>query len=322
MNKAFVKNQWFLIGILLMIPAGYFFNTVGELLFQFIPLLTFTAIFMTGLNLEIKRFRLTKPIWQILILSNLTTSFIAPLIAYTLGQLFLSPESDLFKGLIVLSLLPTSLVSHIVLCHIAGGNSALSTVNTVISNIVSLLTIPLFLSFFLAKTVELSFLSLMSHLFFIILLPIILSQLTQLTFPVIIKTHKKKFTFLAQCIVLTFIYIGFSVNKALLSNFASISHSLPITSQLSFIILLVVTIHFSLLGTAYLFGYWFKFALSEKISLLFSASQKTLPVGMSLMVTLFPNGKNASLILIFYHIFQLLFDSFLSQRLSLKTKTK
>jgi len=304
-----IRKYWFIFGMLLAIILGFIFNDTGKKLYLASNYFAFLSIFFTGINLDFNKISFKRKMCLSIALSNSITLIFAPITFFLIAYYVFSLTGGLLIGVIVLSILPTTIISHIVLCEMAGGNSLLSIINTVISNILSLITIPVFLYIFIEKESHLSIFQLVSRTFMILILPILLSQIVKRVLITKISRHYKVFPIFSQIIVLIFIFISFSINKNLIVS------SLSFNSELIKIPIIAFLLHVILLIIAYLGGKVFYIPSAERISILFSSSQKTLPLGMALMLSIFPNATQGTMVIAFYHLIQLFFDSFLAHRI-------
>ncbi len=306
-----IKRHWFTLGMIIAIPMGLYFYKAGEFLFPNSSYITFLAMYFTGLNLDLKYFSFKKNIILSIALSSLINCLLSPIIFYFFGKLFLHSNSDIFVGLIVLSVLPTTLISHIVICQEAGGNSLLSAFCTISSNILSILFIPFFLNIFLDVYIQLSYMELFIRLVLVVILPVAIAQIIKRFFKKVILRYKWLYPKAAQTFVLIFVFISISINQ---SHFMRIYY---FAYEFIILIFTVILLHFILLILSYLTAKIIKLSKEDSISLLFSASQKTLAVGIAILADAIPNGEKGALAIISYHFFQILFDNYIATRISI-----
>ena len=80
-------------------------------------------------------------------------------------------------------------------------------------------------------------------------------------------------------------------------------------------IVLVLTIHLSMLAVGHLAGFWLGMLRPERIAVGFAGSQKTLLVGLTVAVEDYGYYALAVLPMVAYHVGQLLVDTLIADRL-------
>lgn len=315
---SFFKHNWFLLSILLVIFLGYQFEWIGLFFYPKSSYLAFLAIFFTTLKLNLSDFKLNLDSKKSLVFANFLIIIVTPFLFYYSIQLLYSlnifnPENkDILIGFTVLGIVPTTIVSHIVLSQKANGNAALSSLITIVNNFFAMLSIPLFLYLFSLGDNNFSTIYLLKKTVLIIIAPIILAQIIKQLYNKSLNKLNSVFPLLAQFIVLIFIALSVSINKSKLL--------LIIFGSTTFIkvLLLVVFLHFFLLILSHYLGKKLGFSRANRISLLFAASQKSLNVAIPIVSDVFTEASMAALVIVCYHIFQLLFDSVLADRIRRK----
>jgi len=169
-NLVYVIPSIILFGLL----WGYFFDTsaLKPLILPTVVLMVYPA--MIGFSLdELVRLREKK----LVLLSFFVNFLLVPLVAYSLGLLFLFGSPRLFAGLVITSLLPTSnmTVAYTVL---AKGNVKAAIKITVTSLILGSLLAPLYLYVFLGKYVPVDSVATLKLIGIVVFLPLAMGVLT------------------------------------------------------------------------------------------------------------------------------------------------
>lgn len=172
---------------LLAIPVAILLPGVGTLLSPYTAWILGVLLFFSflGLGFEdlIKALRHPAQAFFVSVIILVVT----PLVIYPVMQRFF-PEY--FQGAILFMLLPSALSSPAV-AAIYGGNVALATVNTVISNLLSPFSITLFLALFMSAGIKVSIFKILARLLLVILIPFLLGLLAnQWVKPWIQKTKR------------------------------------------------------------------------------------------------------------------------------------
>jgi len=143
---------------------------------QLILPLTFFMIFpnMIGINLAKINIRDQK---NVLLMSLVINFLIIPAIAYLIGQLFLSNHHDLFIGLMMIAVFPTSGMT-ISWTEFSKGNVIGAIQIVTVNLILSALLASFYLSFLLGSMVEINMLAMFLTVLEIVMLPLILGYLS------------------------------------------------------------------------------------------------------------------------------------------------
>ncbi|MDH5680938.1 MAG: bile acid:sodium symporter, partial [Spirochaetota bacterium] len=115
----YLKRHWFVGGMAVAVLVAYYYPLAGKTLYPKASYLAFAGIFLTGLNINVWQVRPSRNLWKGTVLSNCITFIVAPILYYSLsGHLNIAIEGGLL-GLAILSTLPTTIVSQVVLCGVA-----------------------------------------------------------------------------------------------------------------------------------------------------------------------------------------------------------
>ncbi|MCP4022466.1 MAG: bile acid:sodium symporter, partial [Desulfobacteraceae bacterium] len=234
---------------------------------------------------------------------------ISPFAALLLS--FLPLDTSIIIGFFIVSVMPTTLSSGVVMTGRAGGNMAHALFVTIISNFASVVSIPVMLSFlllFLQQERELSIdrTAIVIKLFFLVLLPLLVGMvLKKLIFQ--IKNHHKKILQTAnQLLIFCIVFLSLAGARAFITGNGM---SVLIIVFFSFVF------HGILLGCSYSLAKVFKISQGKYESVIFMGSQKTLPLSVMIQVTYFPEYGSALLVCVIHHIIHLMMDGYIAVKL-------
>ncbi len=230
--------------------------------------------------------------------------FVSPLLGWLIVR-WSGLDGSLGLGLLVIALVPPTLSSCIVLTRVAGGKAVWALFMSLGLNFLGILTMPLLLSTLVGSSVEMSPWPLLSKLLQIVLLPFVLGLLIRPLLGALVSAPWLGVVPTISVILTVWITLSASVS-------ALYQLSMP---ALGGITVLVVLLHGLLLLLGRLAARVLRLHASERSALMLTASQKTLPVAVSVLVGLGSPSGVAVISCILFHLFQLLFDSILALRL-------
>ena len=256
-----------------------------------------------------------------MVIKDVSFSFVKAFLMLVVSSLLLSPflgkwlalgmglPQGLAVGLMVMSAMPTTLSSGIVIAEVAGGSASWALLFTMGLNLVGIFSIPFVLAFTLnAKDLQLSSWPLFLNLVEMVLLPFIAG----LWLKKWIKpsgSYKMLLSYTPSVCIILVVWASLS---------ASANHVLSMSGGLLFWALLsALLVHGILLGLHYGLAKVSAFNLPETKSFVILGSQKTLPIALSVLTALHMNQVGpAILICLMFHFSQLLLDSWLASRWS------
>ena len=319
----FIKKNWFLVGLVLLLIIGFFAPELGTSI-SFGKLTTTILIILifliTGYTIPTEAIKNGLKDFKLHVFLQVFVFVLVPLYFFITLKLFegsFSPETRV--GIIALACLPTTISSCVIFTQSSGGNTVGAMFNAALANLLGVFVSPLLLTFFLRindqtyAATEIS--SVIMNIGVKILIPIIVGQvIRQIRIPE--KQFKKRLKLITNISLLLIVFINFSKSAA----DPDFRQMLP-TMVFPFIYLAVS--FFVLLGLSYLFGRIFNFPRKNLITVLYTAPQKTLAMGVPLLTTFFADSPEllgaALLPLLFYHPWQLLVSGFVKSWLARKT---
>jgi solute carrier family 10 (sodium/bile acid cotransporter), member 7 len=289
--KRFSRKNWFVLSLLLVPFLAWQANILGinhgSLVGQILTKLGVCMIFFfSGLMLKKRIFLST--------LGNLKLHFSVQLFCYvfipafvlSLITLFPSLEiSPMFTaGIIILSCMPTTISSCVVLTGLAKGNESGALFNGIFSNLVGIFICPFLVHFFLNMKntgIDLDPIPILETLVFLVLIPMLLGNISLFYLGTSkVTSWTKKVRFCSSFIVLIIIYIIFFDTFNEMKNL-----SLSFT-QILYLCLQLFVLHLILFSISFFFGLVLKFKEKDLKALIFTAPQKTLALGMPLTIAI------------------------------------
>jgi sodium/bile acid cotransporter 7 len=232
---------------------------------------------------------------------------VAPLAAFIIGSLPLDPAVRI--GLFLVSVMPTTMSSGVVMTGAAGGNIAHALLITVLANSLSIVTIPFSLALLLQTvgSVPIDKVRMMIQMALLVLLPLLLGLFLRPKQGALLTSLQRGIPVLNQCLILSIVWMGLSEAKeTVLSGGA----------QVFVILVLSFLFHAALLVAGFLAIRLFHIPWGRLESILFMGGQKTLPLSVLLQVKLFPQYGLALAFCVFHHFIHLMMDGYLVGRLN------
>ena len=221
-------------------------------------------------------------------------------------------DHQLYAGIFALAVLPTTISSCIVFTQISGGNLMGTMFNAALANILGVILSPLLLSLLMRgggdalPTTEV--LKILRNLSLQMLIPIACGQILRRFFRETALKQKKALSVACNIFILFILFFAFSKTARNPDFIGNLRFLLGPFAYLA-------VAHVVLLLIAYAGARLFRFSRENTISVLYTAPQKTLAVGVALISTYFaatPEALGIVLLpLVFYHAWQLLVAGFI-----------
>lgn len=312
----FVKKNWFmlgLVGVATLAVADVTGKTVEAGLWlkahrgpDFVIVLIF---FLSGLALDTRQIRAGFSDYHGTLLALAIIFIAAPLVALLFNLLPL--QTGIIVGLLLVSAMPSTLSSGVVMTGSAGGNMAHALLITILANSLAVFTIPVTLGLLLSftgdsRTVEIDQLPIMIKIAQLVLLPLLLGLLTRNKAGGLVKPFLPYTSLCNQIGILSVVWMGSCQGRGAIV--ASLGSVLPVMA-VTFVFHLILT-GIGLMATR-LTG----IVKERRESVILMGGQKTLPLSIILQVSLFPEYGLALVVCVLHHITHLAMDAFLVQYL-------
>ena len=266
-----------------------------------------TIFFCSGLILQREEIRAGLRDIRGAVIALVIIFIAAPLAAFIMGLLPLDPAVKV--GLFLVSVMPTTMSSGVVMTGASGGNIAHALLITVVANGLSMVTIPFSLALLLqtVESVPIDKVRMMIQMALLVLLPLLLGLFLRPKKGAFRTSLQKGIPVLNQCLILCIVWMALSDAKATVLSGGA---------QVLIILVLAVFFHAILLAAGFLAIRLFHIPRGRLESILFMGGQKTLPLSVLLQVKLFPQYGLALAFCVFHHFIHLMIDGYLVGRLN------
>lgn len=312
-----IQKQWFLVSLVLVFTAVIFdqSNVLSEFgIFlkenQGPEVMIFLIFIISGLLIKsdqikdgIKDIKSTLAALAVIII-------FAPIAALLLS--FFPLDTGVIIGLFIISVMPTTLSSGIVMTGTAGGNMAHALFVTILSNFIGIFTIPVILSILLSflhqeKDLAIDQGAIFLKLIFLVLFPLFIGVAVKASIFKAKQLEKFKLQLINQCMIVGVVFISLAGAKQVL---------LDKSDSFFYILVLVSVFHLMLLGFSFLLVKIFNVEKGRFESVIFMGSQKTLALSVMIQVSYFSEFGIALLVCVIHHIIHLMIDGYLSAKMN------
>lgn len=311
-----IKQHWFLLSLALVFAAvvgdgsgsvallGKTLNTLHGP-----DIVIFSIFLISGLIIETEQIRDGIKDARATLAALFVIAVVSPAAALALS--FFSPAQGILIGLFIVSVMPTTLSSGIVMTGRAGGNMAHALCVTIFSNIVSIVSIPFVLSLLLpfaeqSKELSIDQGMIMLRLCFLVLLPLIAGLVVKRFALNGQVGGKRVLQNINQVFVVLIVFMAASKVKNVLDG----------SSDGFFrIVLYTAVFHLVLLSVSFALSKALRIRGSRNRSVIFMGSQKTLPLSVIVQMTYFPAFPTALLVCVVHHFVHLFIDGYLAVKL-------
>jgi len=233
---------------------------------------------------------------------------VSPLIGYFMALTPLAP--GIKAGLILTAVMPATLSSGVVMTAAAGGNMAHALLLTLLSNTLSVFTIPFWLTLLLGlkgsiAAVPFDRFKMMFQIGGVVLAPLFLGLFLRRFSPRIPGRLDRWVPIVNQGLVIIIVWMALSEARETIVRERDALLAVGLTSFL---------FHGFLLGLGFLSCLLLRLGPGRRESIIFMAGQKTLPLSLILQVTLFPGLGLALAFCVIHHVIHLMMDGYLVGR--------
>jgi len=295
---------WAII-VALFLPVGGIFLSENHGL----KILVFVIFVVSGYQTGGKELVLNRALLFIFLTAGVISLILAPLLGLCIIKL-IDLQQFLAMGLIIISAVPPTLSSGIVITEVSRGNTVLALFLTVSLNLLGIFTLPFMLDLCLKATgpVDIDQNRLLVKMLFFVLLPFILGKLTRSLLKK--DTISPNWSYVNSSCVILVVYASLSVSKKAFSGLGATEYLLILAA--------VALLHAFLLILNAGAGKLLHLPPADRKALLFVTSQKTLPISIAVLTNIRFNTGSAIIVCLMFHFFQLVADSFLAAYLQNK----
>ena len=297
-----MKSAFLPVGLLLALLVAWLEPAPGSSLKDagLIPWAVVAIFLVNGYQTNLAELPRNRQFIYVVVAAGVINLLLAPVIGLAAaGVAGLSAGATL--GLVVKSTVPSTLSTCIVLTQLAGGYGLWALVMTLILNIVGVFTLPFILDLLLTQSGNLAIdpLALLLKLVQLVLLPFLIGiGLRRIS---TLDPHHPVLQYLPSSCVIAAVWMSLSSSSSLFTNLQG--HTLLTIALVS------CAVHLLLMVRAGLSGKLLKLEWQAQVALIFTASQKTLPVAVSVLAALNNSVGEALLVCVMFHFLQVLIDS-------------
>ena len=306
-----MKQLFLPLGLVLAIIFALFLPVGGVLISDNhgLKILVFIIFIVSGYQTGTQGLLLNRALLFIFLAAALISLILAPLLGLCIVKLInLTPF--LAMGLIIISAVPPTLSSGIVITEVSGGNTILALFLTVSLNLLGIFTLPFMLDFCLKAVgpVDVDQNALLIKMLFFVLLPFVMGKLIR----TLLKARKvsPNWSYVNSSCVILVVYASLSISKNVFSDLDATEYGIIFSA--------VTLLHILLLLVNTEAGKLLHLPRADQKALLFVASQKTLPISIAVLTNIKFNTGSAIIVCLMFHFVQLFLDSFLATFLQKK----
>ncbi len=310
-----MKNYFLPFGLLLAFLFAWLDPRPGMVLQQLglIPWMVIIIFLINGYQTNLKQLPRGRGLVTGSIVGITISLLISPFVGLGVASVIALPVGAVM-GLVVMATVPPTLSSGIVMTRIAAGNVPKALFLTILLNLVGIFTIPFMLHLTLESIgiISISPWPLLKQLILIVLIPFLIGMVLKLV--VHVPPQQWLLKFLPSLCVVGTVWMSVSASVDTLKGM-----------NLVLLLLMVVAafaVHGALLLLCWLSRYLYRPEPSEWRALLFTASQKTLPVAIGVLAALDQPVGLAIVVCIIFHFLQLFLDSIIASQMGQRQKRR
>lgn len=239
-----------------------------------------------------------------------TTYVVLPLLG--LAAQLLEPSilrPSLAQGVLVLSLVPSTVQSCVVYTRIAGGNVAGAVVSASMSNLIGVFLTPALVALLMTSDAQIGVGSIM-RIVLQLFVPFVLGQLLRPLIGELITRHDNRLKHYDRSSIVLVVFVAFSEGAR-----AHVWSSLDVWAVLAVAAVCAVLLALAM-GWTVLLGHLLRFDRADRLPLLFCGSNKSLASGLPIATVLFAGGDVALIVLplMIYHQMQIIVGAVIAGR--------
>lgn len=315
-----IKFDGFIVGLILMIAAAYFFPQLielggGTVIDRILSIGVAAIFFFYGLKLSFQEIRMGLSNWRLHVSVQLFTFVCFPALVLLFRPLVQSQLQEQFwLSFYFLAALPSTVSSSVVMVAIAKGNIPAAIFNASISGLIGVAVTPLLMHFFLDVEQTCVFGELYLGLVLEVLLPVILGLVLQRYWGAWARTYSSLLSKFDKVVILLIVYASFA--ESFLNDVFTTVDPMYLISLVVLVVLLFYTVYGLIL---YLVHRVLRFNREDQITALFCGSKKSLTHGSVFAKFLFANDPRLGLFLLplmVYHTFQIFVVTVIAQKMA------
>ena len=305
-------RQFFLpVGLITAIAAALLFPEGGHFLADNSGLKLFILVIflVSGYQTGSKSLAVDRKLFLVLFVASCISLLLAPLLGVAVSKL-LHLSLPLTMGLVIMSTVPPTISSGVVITEVSRGNTVLALFLTISLNLIGIFTIPFVLDISLktAGSIDIDQMALLVKMLLFVLLPFVIGKFIRSLSGK--ESVSPRWSYInSGCVILT-VYSSASTSRAALTGLTIADFALLLAA--------VALVHMLLLVINYLAGLKLQLSKEDNRALLFVTSQKTLATALVIIASIQFETGSAIIVCLAFHFFQLFVDSALASFLQKK----
>jgi solute carrier family 10 (sodium/bile acid cotransporter), member 7 len=265
--------------------------------------LVFIIFLVSGYQTGSKGLALDKKLAALFLVAALISLVLAPLLGLIVSRVLTLPF-HLAMGLIIISTVPPTISSGVVITEVSHGNSVLALFLTISLNLLGIFTMPFILDLCLkaAGPVDINQIALLLKMLFLVLLPFAIGKAIRN-----LRSRQRilpLWSYINSSCVILIVYSSLATSKAAFTEL-TLSDYMTILAG-------VACVHLLLLAVSAQSGKILELSTADFKAMLFVTSQKTLAIALAVLTSVTFDTGNAIIVCLMFHFFQLFVDSFLA----------
>jgi len=297
-----MKTYFLPVGLLVSLMVSLFMPQPGIFLKELglIPWCVIVIFFVNGYQTELKELPRGAAFVYTLIVTAILSLVVSPFLGLLTANM-LQLSLGLTLGLLVKSVVPSTLSTCIVMTKLAGGRGSWALMMTVIINILGVFSIPFMLDITASDNINFVIdpLELLQKLVLLVLCPFVLGYFAKRLS--LFSPQHPFLTYLPSTMVIVAVWLSLSASAEILYGIS--------ISALGKIVLATVIVHFGLMMIAIIAAKLLPIDTGAQVAVALTASQKTLPVAVSILASFNQNVGDAVLFCVLFHFIQLFADA-------------
>lgn len=300
-----MKQLFLPLGLILAVTSGLFLPAGGNFLAENngLKILVFIIFLVSGYQTGQKGFPLDRKLFSLFLTAAVISLFLAPFLGLLVSKLFNFPL-HLATGLIIISTVPPTISSGVVITEVSKGNAVLALFLTISLNLLGIITMPFMLDLCLkaAGPIDIDQNALLIKMLFFVLLPFVLGKLGRnLSGKSSVSPH---WSYVNSSCVALLVYSSMATSRETFAGLVLIDYARILAA--------VSLVHLLLLAINARVGKTLQLSAADNKALVFVASQKTLAIALAVLANVQFNTGSAIIVCLMFHFFQLFMDSFLA----------
>jgi sodium/bile acid cotransporter 7 len=309
-----LRERWFLIALVSVLFVGITWPHVAAPLTEHLPRSAIVAFVMLLMALPME----ARTMWDAARrpgaawLGTLMNAAVAPPVGWLASQVL---PTELAVGVIVTTVVPSTLAASTVWTRRAGGNDAVAILVTMITNLACFLVAPFWLRLLVGErgteSGAIDYRDMIWQLALLVVLPIAAAQLARQSHRIAAwsSRQKKHLSEIAQIGILAMVLVGAVGCGQRLSELGN--GTTILAADLALMIAVVLVVHLTILFAGYYLAKFLGLGRPDAIAVGIAGSQKTIMVGVYVALAFSPL---AILPMVAYHAGQLILDTLIADR--------